>query len=223
MKYSTCLAIVLALLTVPSVFGDDQQKAEKQIKRISAMAADATGHRLVSATIADMLQIKRPELVQQRLKMNLSYGSLFLAHQLAANGADMTEIAKQLQGGKTIVQVANDQNAKWKQIFTAAKKLNGKIEEHVYSHFIDDKPDKARDEADHYDPFADVVQADNDVSVDDLDAARDVYVRWRDLADQRAGRQGSRLGTADEQVARQGHDPIKTGAPVVDHPPSGPH
>lgn len=42
------------------------------------MPADATGHRLISATMANVLQIKRPEPVQQRLKMNLSYGPLFL-------------------------------------------------------------------------------------------------------------------------------------------------
>ena len=223
MKYSLCLLMVLGLTMVPSIFGDDQQKAEKQLNRISAMAADPTGHRIVSATMADMLQVKRPELVQQRLKMSLSYGSLFLAHQLVAGGANLEDIDSGLQGGKSLSQIAKDRNADWKQILGVAKKLNGKIEEHVYNHFIDDKLDKARDEAEHYDPFADVVKADSNVSADDLDAAREVYVRWRELADKRAGRQGSRLGTADEQMARHGHDPIKTGAPVVEHPPSGPH
>jgi hypothetical protein len=162
MKYSFCLLMVLGLTMVPSVFGDDQQKVEKQLNRISAMAADATGHRIVSATMADMLQVKRPELVQQRLKMNLSYGSLFLAHQLVAGGANLDDIASGIQGGKSLSQIANERNADWKQILEVAKKLNGKIEEHVYSHFIDDKSDKARDEADHYEPFADMVKADND-------------------------------------------------------------
>jgi len=53
----------LALSIAIPAFGDDQQKAEKQLHKIVAMATDATGRRVVSIVVADTLQARRPELV----------------------------------------------------------------------------------------------------------------------------------------------------------------
>lgn len=214
------LPIILALSVSLPALADDQQKAEKQVNKVTAMATDATGRRVVSMTVSDSLNMKRPDIVQERRETGLNYGHLFIAHQLAANGAKMSDITSQLKAGKNIYQIGNDQHANWKQIAADAKKLNSKVEDNLYKHFVNDKADKARDLADKYDPNFDGVKADNEVSKEELAAAQDVYILWRDRA---AGRKGSSLDTADERAAREGHDHIRSGGPQPGQAsPSGP-
>lgn len=212
---------VLAMTVALPALADDQQKAEKQVNKVTAMATDATGRRVVSMTCSDLLNMKRPDVVQQRHETGLNYGHLFIAHQLIANGAKMSDIASQLKAGKNIYQIGNDQHANWKQIASDAKKLNSKIEDNLYKHFLNDKADKARDLADNYDPNFDKVKADGDVSKEDLASAQDVYILWRDRAT--SGRTDTALDTADERAARQGHDHVRNGGPQNDQvSPTGP-
>jgi len=64
MKYPThvCGGLLAHAIANPS-FGDDQQKAEKQLHKITAMATDGTGRRVVSIALADALGAKRLDLV----------------------------------------------------------------------------------------------------------------------------------------------------------------
>src|SRR5882724_8989650 len=215
------LPFILALSVAWPALADDQQKAEKQANKVTAMSSDATGRRVVSMTASDLLNMKRPDVVQERRQTGLNYGHLFIAHQLTASGAKLSDIASQLKAGKNIYQIGNDQHANWKQIAADAKKLNSKIEDNLYKHFLNDKADRARDLADNYDPNFDKVKADGDVSKEELASAQDVYILWRDRA---AGRQGSTLDTADERAARQGHDHVRNGGPQTDQatPTGGP-
>jgi len=103
----TLLALTLA---VPA-FADDQQKADKQLHKITALATDATGRRVVSVTVADTLVSKRPDLVVERRTMNLSYGDLFVAHVLVKNGTKMDDIAAELKAGKKMGQIADQRHA----------------------------------------------------------------------------------------------------------------
>src|SRR5258705_9242844 len=101
MKRFWCLSATLLVLTLAvSAFGDDQQKADKQLHKITALATDATGRRVVSVTVADTLAAKRPDLVLERRTMNLNYGDLFIAHVLVKGGVRMDEIAAQLKAGQ---------------------------------------------------------------------------------------------------------------------------
>jgi len=117
------LPIILALSAALPALADDQQKAEKQVNKVTAMATDPTGRRVVSMTVSDVLNTKRPDVVQERRETGLNYGHLFIAHQLTAGGAKMSDIAAQLKSGKNIYQIGNDQQANWKQIAADAKKL----------------------------------------------------------------------------------------------------
>src|SRR5882672_7830593 len=127
MKRLSHLSITLLALTIAiPAFGDDQQKAEKQLHKITAMATDATGRRVVSATVADTLEVKRPDLVLERRTMNLNYGDLYVAHVLVKSGTKMDDIAAQLKAGKNFSQIATEQHANWKQIAADTKKLNTK-------------------------------------------------------------------------------------------------
>src|SRR5437588_9765296 len=204
------LPLILALSIALPALADDQQKAEKQVNKVTAMATDATGRRVVSMTVADVLNTKRPDVVQERHETGLNYGHLFIAHQLMASGAKMNDIAAQLIAVKNIYQIGNDQHANWKQIAADDKKLNSKVEDNLYKHFVNDKADKDRDLADNYDPNFDGVKADNEVSKEELASAQDVYLLWRDRA---AKRIDTSLDTADERAAREGHDHVRNGGP----------
>jgi hypothetical protein len=174
----SCLAILLVACGILA-FGSDQQKAEKRLRRISAMAVDSTARGIVNQTMADAVHAKRIELMRQRHAMNLSYGSLFIAHQLTAAGATMLDIAVQLQGGKDIVQIANERNANWKAIGDAAKQLNEKIEDNIYRHFLHLQAELELAAMDKYDAHADLVRADLDVTPEEVASARADFDCWK--------------------------------------------
>ncbi len=174
------LAALLFASTVPAL-GSDQQKAEKRLHQISAMAADSTARAIVNRTMADIAHAKCIELQRQRHAMNLNYGSLFIAHQLTDSGAQMLDIALELEHGKTIVQIANERNANWKLIGDAAKKLNEKIEDNIYRHFLHPEADKPTAD-EKYNADLDVVRADGDLTPEELASARDAYMLWRNRA-----------------------------------------
>jgi len=212
------IALVALTFTVPA-FSDDQQKAEKQLHKITALATDATGRRVVSITVADTLGTKRPALVMERRALNLNYGDLFVAHALLKNGAKMEDIAAQLKAKKNIGQIANEQHADWKQISADAKKLNSKVEDNLYKHFINSKAYFDRDQADKYDPTFDGVSADNDVSKGDIADAEHTYQLWHDRAEQNSG---GTLGIGTENAYRGTRgDPIEK-APQTDAMKGGP-
>jgi len=190
---------LLAFTIAIPAFADDQQKAEKQLHKVTAMATDATGRRVVSITVADTLEAKRPDLVMERRTMGINYGDLFIAHTLMKSGAKMDDIAAQLKAGKKMSEIADAEHADWKQIALDAKKLDAKMEENLYHHFINGKPDAARDLADSYDPNIDGVAADNNVSKDDVADAEHTYLLWRDKADKA---RNSNLDTSTENAAR---------------------
>lgn len=218
MKRLSHLSITLLALTVAiPAFSDDQQKAEKQLHKITAMATDATGRRVVSITVADALEAKRPDLVMERRTMNLNYGDLFVAHGLVQHGAKMEDIAAQLKAGKNIGQIANEQHADWKQIAADAKRLNAKMEDSLYQHFLSGKADAQRDAADSYDPMIDGVKADNDVSKDDIADAEHTYQVWRDRADKA---RDSKLDSSTEKAAHGARgDPVRAKAGSLAPPP----
>jgi hypothetical protein len=210
MKRPVHLCVTLMILTMAvQGFGDDQKKAESQLHKITAMATDGTGRRVVSITVADTLGAKRVGLVLERRAMNLNYCDLFIAHILVKNGAKMDEIAAQLKAGKNVGQIANAQHADWKQLAEDAKRLNAKMEDNLYKHFLNAGPDTARDVADSYDPMIDGVTADNDVSKDDIADAERLYQRLRD----RAVKTGGTLDALAERAAQGVRgDPVRAKA-----------
>jgi hypothetical protein len=218
MKRLSYLSITLLALTVAiPAFGDDQQKADKQLHKITALATDATGRRVVSITVADTLAAKRPDLVLERRTMNVNYGDLFIAHVLVKSGTKMDDIAAQLKAGKKMSQIASEQHADWKQIAADAKKLNAKVEDNLYNHFLNGKPLTERDAAEGYDPMIDGVAADNDVSKDEIAEAERTYLLWRDRADQK---KASNLDTSSEKAAKDSRgDPIRSKAGKLAPPP----
>src|SRR6201987_3793629 len=106
-KVGILLVLAAALSAVPA-FSDDQEKAEKQIRKVSAMATDVNARSIVSRSMSDLLKIERNQLERERRAMNLNYGCLFIAHELTASGMKMLDVAIRLQAHQTIFQIAND-------------------------------------------------------------------------------------------------------------------
>ena len=213
------LALLALAVSVPA-FGDDRQKAEKLLHKVTAMATDGTGRRVVSMSVADMLGAKRPDLVNERRTMGVNYGDLFLAHTLVKGGAKMEDVAGQLKSKKNMADIANEQHADWKQIVSDAKKLNAKIEDNLYKHFVNNKANVERDQADKYDPNFDGVAADNDVSKDEIAEAETTYELWRTRAKKTTG---TSLDSSTEKSAREMRgDPIgkSPGAGAKSTPPN---
>jgi hypothetical protein len=206
-------ALLLVLASALPAFCDDQEKANKELVKVTAMATDPTGHAVVSRAMADVTGVKRIDLLQERQTLNVSYGSLFVVQELLKSGAKMEDIAAQLKAGKTITQVANDQHANWKMIAADAKKLNTKIDDGLYKHFLNDKADKQRDLDDKYDVMADTVSADRDADLpkSDIQAAAERYNLWKDRADGDKGHHHV-MDTAEQQAAYSDHD--RNGGPV---------
>ena len=200
-----CGALLALAIAIPS-FGDDQQKAEKQLHKITAMATDGTGRRVVSITLADALGAKRLDLLMERRVMNLNYGDLLIAHALIKNGGKMEDIAAQLKTKTSLGEIAKERHADWKQIAADAKKLNSKIGDNPYQLFVNATAYPQRDAVDHYNPGLDGVPADNDVSKDEIAEAERTYLVRRNQAAQRGD---EKLDTVAEKSIRgmQG-DPV---------------
>jgi hypothetical protein len=188
------LAFTVALAV--TAFADDQEKATKEIKKITSISVDSNMRSIVNRSMADMLKARRLDLARERQEMNLNYGGLFLAQQLAASGIKMEDIAAQLKSGKTIFDIANANHANWKQINSEAKKLNKKIDDNIEKYFADTKKQTALNQADDYDAKADKVPADSDMSKDEYADAQKRYQQLHDLA-------GSQLPTGDANTINQ--------------------
>jgi hypothetical protein len=206
-------AILLVLTAALPAFSDDQEKANKELVKVTAMATDPTGHAVVSRAIADVTGVKRADLVQQRQMLGVSYGSLFVVQELLKSGAKIEDIAAQRKAGKTIAQIANDQHANWKLIAADAKKLNAKIDDGLYKHFLNPAVDKQRDVSDQYDVMADTVPADRDADLPkaEIQAAAERYGLWKDRAEADKGHHHV-MDTAEQQAAYDDHD--RNGGPM---------
>jgi len=203
-------AVLLVLAAALPAFSDDQDKANKEVAKVTAMAWDATGRSAVNRAVAEVTGAKRSDLVQQRQAMNVNYGSVFVVQELIKSGAKMDDIAAQLKAGKTVAQVGNDNHANWKEIAADTKKLNTKIDEALYKHFLKPGADRQGDLDDKYDANLDLLAKDKEVPKADLDAAADRYNQWKDRA-LAAGGPKKGMDKAAEQAAYYDH--VRNGGP----------
>lgn len=208
MKHAASLLAVITLVFANYSFADDQQKAKKELNKITAMATDATGRNIVNQSMSEMFSTKRMDLVQERRETGLNYGSLLLAHELAKTGLDMKQVASRLKSGKNIFQIAGDAGVNWKEVNDRAKKLNSKVDDNLYKHFLHPKDEKSLPKPDDYNIIYDGVKADSEVSQAEIDTAQNRYQLWLERASPNSDK---RLGTADEKAAAYDH--VRSGGP----------
>lgn len=209
MRSLTFFAYPLALLLSVSAFANDQQKAQKEMVKVTAMARDFTGRTAVNLSMSQTFNVPRNTLVQERRDSGLNYGSLLLAHELIKNGATMQDITAQLKAGKKIGDIANERHADWKAVAEDAKKFNGLVDNNLYKYFMMQdvvKPAamQSAPKAEEYDVHYDGVKADgDDVTQKDIDDAGLRFVTWKNQALKDKGHnqgldlQHERIGYAD--------------------------
>jgi hypothetical protein len=203
--------LILMPLLASFSLADEQQKAQRLLNKVTAMAIDPAGRRAVSLAVSESLSVSRAQLASQRSAMGINYGELFLAYQLIKSGAEMNDIVAQRKSGKTVWQIAEAQNANWKEIAGEVKKLNNRIDVNLLKHFANRKTGVERDRADSYDPFLDSVNADRNVTQQDIE---DAQKRYLFLLDHAGVASGGTLDTATEKAARTVRtDPIRSGGP----------
>jgi hypothetical protein len=205
MKKTALLLAFFALLLVASpAFSDDQQKAQKEINKITAMATDFDGRRVVNLSMAEMFKVPRPSLVAQRGQTGLNYGNLFLVQELEQSGVTPADIATKLNSGSKISDIANQQHIDWKRVGEDGKKLNAAIDQNLYNFFLGKKLTAAQDSADKYDVHYDGVKADSDIGKQEIASAQDRYLLWKDRA-AKAHADGKRMSYGDERIADMDH------------------
>ena len=169
--------VAVSILTV-AAHADDQAKTEKELRKINSMALDPAARPLVSETIAEFLKVPRTELVKARHAAKLSYGSIFLAYRLSPGDITLDKISAQLQAGKTVWEIGNEQHADWRQIASDTKKLNDRIEAAFYNFFRDGHPEDLRTASDGYEAAKDSIPADQEgLTKQDIAAAQDTFAR----------------------------------------------
>jgi hypothetical protein len=196
------LTILLLASTGLAALASDQEKAEKQIRMMTALSRDDTARSIVSRIFSDVYKVPRPQLVAERKSLALNYGSVFLTHELLLAGVSMQQITSQLRVRKNIFEIADSCNVDWKHIESEAKKMNDRINKGIYKHFLHDERDKQRDLEDHYVPAADLIRADADSSLAEIQKAQADYVFWRNLAAPRSDEAADRstpVGKSYEQ------------------------
>ena len=119
-----CLVVFFLLVAAVVSLAEDQEKAIKQLRMITAMSRDETARSIVSRTFADVFKLERPQLIAERKSMGLNYGTLFLVHELTLSGSNMAQVATQFRQHNNMFEIANASGADWKRIAADAK--NGK-------------------------------------------------------------------------------------------------
>lgn len=216
MKQTVYFITLVIFVLTHAALADDQHKLKKETTKITAMATDATGRAIVNQSMAELFSVKRLDLVQERRDTGLNYGTLFVARELTKSGLAMKEIATRLKSGKDIFQIGSEVNANWKEMNDHAKKLNTKIDNNLYTHFLHAKKNQPASPVDDYSVAYDGVQADKDVSQADIDQAQDRYQLWLSQA---SSGPDKRLSTEDQKAASYDH--ARNGPLTGDAAPSG--
>jgi hypothetical protein len=177
-KHLLCVWAALFCFGVSAIAADDAQtKAEKEARKISAMAADPTARPLVSQFLAEYFKSTRLQLVQERKAANITYGDLFVAYQLSDGGKRFDDLLPAFKSGKNVWQIGNDMNADWKHVGGETKKLNDQLESSFYHYFLTPPQKPAADEH-QYKAANDSLPVDKEgLSGKDLSAAQDTFAR----------------------------------------------
>jgi hypothetical protein len=207
MRRSVLCALIFLLFGV-GAFADDQEKAEKQIRMMTAMSRDDTARSIISRTFADVFKIQRQQLVAERKSLGLNYGGLFLAHELLQSGARMEQITNELHSRKSMLEITRASHADWKHINDA-----------IYKHFLHSKQDEERDRLEHYNSSADLIGADADATPEELLKAQTQYIFWRNLASPKLAGQAdpsnpvAHTYTTQRDETTASHGTVYPGAP----------
>ena len=139
----------------------DGRKLDDQLKKISLVASNSEGRRVVNRVMAKELGVSRQQLVEERKSTQFVYGQIFAVHEIARQtSSSFAEIAKEMKGGKSPLAISMEKNVDLKKILKDAKKFNSRLDKELAAVAGGDKSELAEDQADGYDPGGDGLAAD---------------------------------------------------------------
>ena len=190
MRLSRIFVVSLLLSVATSAAAaDEQAKAERQLRRITALANDSTARRIVNAEMARYFHVEPLSIVAERVGYGFTYGDAFLFHQLIACESDITLLARELRSGHSIAEIAAAQHVDWRRIDTAAGHFEKLLRDSLYRYFS--VAAQTTNASVPYNPVFDWVKADQSgFHEDDLKWAIHLYLSTRYMALRNSGRAG---------------------------------
>ena len=157
--------LVPVLLLVPTLWASKVEKVakrlDKELKRVSLVAADLDGRRVVNRVMAKQLGISRKQLVEERRQTGFLYGQLFGAHEVAqAARLTFPHVAEQMKQGHSLLEISEHHEVGLKEILADAKTLNKDIAKELGRVASGEEDEQAEDARDSYDPSEDSLAAD---------------------------------------------------------------
>ncbi len=137
------------------------KKLDEQVKKISLIASDSNGRRVINRCMARQLGVGRNQLVEERRTTQLVYGQIFAAHEIASQtNSSFADVAKEMTAGKSARDIGVEKNADLKKIAKDARKVNSKVDEELSRVAAGEISEVALDQAEGYNPEVDVQAAD---------------------------------------------------------------
>lgn len=165
MRKKLTLGVLSVLLFVPGLWATkvekEAKKLDKELKKISLIAADLDGRRVVNRVMAKQLGVSRKQLVNERRQTGFVYGQLFGVHEVARDaGMAFSLIAEQMKQGHSLLDISEQRRLDLKGVLADAKKLNKGIDKELDRVASGEENEQADDAADAYDPAGDSLTAD---------------------------------------------------------------
>ncbi len=206
----TCLASMAA--TNPA---KDGAKLDEQLKKISLVASDMDGRRVVNRVMAKELGVPRKQLVDERKSTQFVYGQIFAIHEIARlSHSSFAEVAKEAMNGKSPLAISMEREIDLKKILKDAKKINSKLDSELAAVADGEESEIADDQADGYDPGGDAQPGDTSgLTAAEVSQARQ-YVRQPPGLAARVSNMNSRLnaGANGGGISRSGSGSGNTAA-----------
>ncbi len=208
--------LVATVIFAPAVWASKEmkeaKKLDKEVKKISLLAAVPDGRRVVNRVMGRELGVSRQQLVKERKKTGFGYGQLFGAHEVGEQaGLKFEEVAAQMSQGHSLLEISEQHKVELKEVLARAKTLNKDIDNELRRPVANDEDDDTDDGSDDYDPSDDSQSADTaDFSPSDIAQANQM-VHGQGLGmgsgmsnGQRAGMGAGRGATAGMGVGTSG-------------------
>jgi len=168
MRECTSWALVfMSLCFIPGPAAASEQaktaaKLESELGKISLIATDLDGRRVVNRVMARQLGLSRQQLVEDRRQTGFVYGELFAAHRIARLAAlSFDEVAVQMRMGQSLLEICVEYEVSVSKLLKDARKLNKAIEAELDRVARGEEPEGTSVEASEpYDPAFDTLAVD---------------------------------------------------------------
>lgn len=156
--------LVAVIIFAPAVWASkdmkEAKKLDKELKKVSLVAAVPDGRRVVNRVMAQEFGLSRQELVKERQKTGFAYGQLFGAHEVGQQaGMKFEDVAAAMKQGESLLDISAQHKVDLGEILAHAKTMNKQIGNEL-DRAAAGGGEESADDGDDYDPSNDALSAD---------------------------------------------------------------